>query len=57
MEWGITSEQFMSKGATRVLHESRADKAFAVVVLWCGEIHHHTTMNATRLKIPRVRIV
>jgi len=32
MVWGITSEQFMSKGTTRALHESRADKAFAVVV-------------------------
>jgi hypothetical protein len=56
MEWGITSEQFTSRGATRALHESRADKAFVVVVLWCGEIHH-ITMYATRLKIPRGRIV
>ena len=45
------SKQFMNRRATRALHESRADKAFAfvVVVLWCGEIHHHTTiMYATR---------
>jgi hypothetical protein len=31
----------MSGAATHALHDSRADKAFAIVALWSREIHNH----------------